>query len=202
MRVLVVFVVFALSSLVASAQYYDKLYFIDWNLNQPLTNTDFVGNTSTRGGRVGFRQFINENIGVGVDINWAGYDDYIERQTYASTNGALTTDFFKYVESYAGTVVTDYYFLTDSKLMPYAGLGLGAGYNNYKLYYNVFSSSEGSWGFVVRPQAGAWLRFGERSTWALHAGVHYGFSTSHNKELDYKNFSNVGFQIGLVKLDW
>ena len=188
--------------LVANGQYFDKMYFLNWSVNQPLSNTDFVGNASTRGGRLGYQEMINEKFSGGLDISWATYDDYIERQTYFSNNGAITTDYFKYVESYAATVTFNYFFFTEKKLMPYVGIGLGANYNSYKLYYNVFSSSEGGWGFLSRPQAGAWLRLGKRTPWGLHASTHFDFSTANNEDLGYQNFSNIGFQLGLVYLDW
>lgn len=195
-------ILFVLSGSSAFGQYYDKLYFLNWSINEPLTNKRFVGNTSTRGGRVGFQQMINENFAAGLDFTWASYDDYVGRQTYTSPTGALTTDFFKYVDTYGATVAASYYFFTDQKFMPYVGAGVGASYNEYKLFYNVFSSSEGSWGLLLRPQAGAWYRLNDRSSWALHGSVQFDFSTARNTDQGYKNFSNLGFQIGVVKLDW
>lgn len=195
-------IAFVLCAQLAHGQYYEKMYFVNWSVNAPLSNTDFVGNTSTRGGRLGYRELINEKIAGGIDVSWATYDDYIGRQTYTTGNGALTTDFFKYVESYGATFVVDYYFLTESKIMPYAGLGIGGAYHNFKLYYNIFSSSSGSWGLLLRPQAGAWMKLGERSSWALHASAQFDYATSRNEDLGYRNFANAGFQIGIARLDW
>jgi opacity protein-like surface antigen len=197
-----IFIAWLFFTQTAYSQYYDKMYFVSWSINQPLSNTDFVGNTSARGGRLGYRELINEKFAAGVDLNWATYDDYIDRQTYTSSTGAITTDFFKYVESYGATVVVDYYFLTEGKIMPYVGLGLGGAYNNFKLYYNIFSSGNGAWGLLARPQAGAWIKLGEHSSWAFHTSVQFDFATTRNTDLGYNNFSNVGFQIGLVRLDW
>lgn len=202
MKKAIILGLFAVVASAAQAQYFDKMYFVNWAGNQPLSNTDYAGKFSARGARLGYRELINEKFAGGIDLSWATYDDYIGRQTYQTRNGALTTDFFKYVESYQGTVVFDYYFFSERKLMPYVGIGLGAGYYNFKMYYNVFSTASGEWGFLTRPQAGAWLRLSERKPWALHVSAYFDFATASSEDYGYDNFSNIGLQIGLVHLDW
>lgn len=185
-----------------SAQYYDKMFFIGWNANQPLVNSEFAGKFSGRGARLGYRELLNEKFAMGVDLTWSTYDDYIERQTYQLRGGAITTDYVNYANIYGGTLAGEYYFRTEQKIMPYVGLGAGVAYHNYKVYYNVFSTGDNAFGFLVRPQAGCWFKVSERKSWALNTAVHFDFSTAKSPDFGYKNFANFGFQLGIVYLDW
>lgn len=200
--VISLFALFLLASGSASAQFYDKMFFVGWNVNTPLSNKDFAGKSSTRGARFGYRELVAEKIAVGIDLTWATYEDYEPRQTYYNQSGAITTDFNNYANNYGVILTGDYYFYTEKKVMPYVGFGAGLAYNNYKVYYNVYQSGDNSFGFLARPQAGVWMKFNERRNWAFNAGVHVDFSTAKSKDFGYKNFANVGFELGLVFLDW
>lgn len=200
-RVAVIFL-FVIVSGSASAQFYDKMFFVGWNFNTPLVNKDFIEKPSSRGARIGYRELIREQLAIGVDLTWATYDDYEPRQTYYNQNTTLTTDFTNYANNYGVLLTGDYYFFTERKVMPYAGFGAGLGYNSYKVYYNVYSGGENKFGLLLRPTAGVWLKFNERKNWAFNAGVHFDFSTAKSTDLGYKNFMNAGFEIGLVFLDW
>lgn len=196
------FVFFVIASHTASAQYYDKMFFVGWNVNTPLSNKEFAGKSSTRGARLGYRELISEKVALGIDITWATYEDYIPRQTYYSPNGALTTDFLNYANNYAAMLTGDYYFFEERRVMPYVGLGAGVAYNSYNVYYNVYQTRDNSFGFIARPQAGVWLKAFDRKNWAFNAAVHFDFSTAKSDDYGYKNFMNAGFELGLVFLDW
>jgi hypothetical protein len=186
----------------AAAQYYDKLFFIGWTVNSPLANQEFAGEPTARGARFGYREMFREKATIGIDVTLATYDQYIPRQTYYSPGTAFTTDFTHLVNTYGATVSGEYLFFQERRLMPYAGLGVGAAYNNYKIFYNVYSSSDGAFGFLVRPRAGAWFRFRERGSWGINASLHLEYSTAKSEEMGYKYFLNPGFEIGLVNLSW
>jgi outer membrane protein W len=202
MKRVIVLLLFVIASSSASAQFYDKMFFVGWNVNAPLVNTDYAGKTSTHGARVGYRELIRENIAVGIDLTWATYKDFTPRQTYYNPGGAVTTDFYNYANNYAALLTGDYYFRSEKKVMPYVGLGAGLTYNNYKRYYNVYSGGKNSFGFITRPQAGVYIKFDEKKNWAINAGVHFEFSTAKSHELGYSNFMNAGFELGLVFLQW
>jgi hypothetical protein len=202
MRGAITILLFAIASGSASAQFYDKMFFVGWNFNTPLSNKEFIGNPSSKGARIGYRELLREQFAIGVDVTWAVYDDYEPRQTYYNGNSTITTDFTNYANNYGILLTGDYYFFKERKVMPYAGLGAGLAYNSYKMYYNVYSAGDNSFGFLMRPQAGVWLKFNEQKNWALNAGVHVDFSTAKSSDLGYKNFLNAGFQLGLVFLDW
>ncbi len=184
------------------AQSYDKLFSIGWDNNIPLSNTSYVKKNSSRGMRASIRQFMNEQFVMGGDFSWAAYEDYSPRQTYPTSGGALTTDFFKYVYSYGLTLSGGYYFRPGEKIRPYAGLGLGASYNDFAMYYNVYSADDKKWGVLLRPEAGVLIRFTEHGSWGALAAVHYDYASTKSTDAGYSNFSNVGIQLGIVVIDW
>ena len=108
------------------AQNFNQLFSISWDINQPLSNTDFIGNTSKQGFRIGYRQIINEHFLAGLDLSSSTFKDYAPRQTYYTSDGALTTDFFRYADAYGLTLSGDYLFRPEKKFQPFAGLGVGA----------------------------------------------------------------------------
>jgi hypothetical protein len=188
---------------VASGQsLYERYFSISYDVNVPLVNTGYVKDVSTRGFQVGFRQKINEKFYAGLDLNDATYSSHIPRQTYSTDGGALTTDFYNYVYSYGGAIAAEYYFDNEKKIMPFVGIGIGATYNEYTQYYNLFSNSDKKWGMLLRPQAGAIFKLGKFESWGLITAIHLDYSTAKSKDFGYDNFMNVGFRVGLVFFDW
>ena len=200
-KILIAAFILMISSQVFS-QSYDRLFSISLDVNQPLSNTDFIGKTSGKGFKLGYRQIVNEHFLVGADLNSATFSDYAPRQTYTYETGAFTTDFYRYAYTYGLTLSGDYLFFPDKRVQPFAGLGLGASYIDYTQYYNVFSASDKQWGVLVRPEAGVFIRLGKYSSWGIQGAVHYDFSSAKSADFEYNNFTNVGFQIGVVFFSW
>ena len=179
-----------------------KYMYLNLDMNKPLSNTAWIEDLSTSGGKVGYRGFITPNFSAGLDLGWANFDQYEPTSTKENATGAITTDYFHYVYSYSGVISGQYYFKPEDedRLFPYAGLGLGASTNEYVLYYNIYEESERSWGFLARPEIGIIFRFSERSPLGIMAAVHYDYSTNQSETFNYSNFSAVGFQIGLMTM--
>jgi hypothetical protein len=64
------------------------------------------------------------------------------------------------------------------------------------MYYNNFVSEDKNWGFLVRPEVGAIIKFQDQ--WGALIGASYAYSTNKNPSLGIKNLGDVNFQIGLV----
>jgi len=202
MKKILLFAFILIGSLNAFSQTYDRFFSLSYDVNQPLSNTDFIGNTSGKGFKLGYRQIINEHFLMGVDLNSATFNDYAPRQTYVSETGAFTSDFYRYAYTYGLTLSGDYLFFPDKRFQPFAGLGVGASYIDYTQYYNIFSSSDRPWGVLIRPEAGAIVRLGKYSSWGIQGAIHYDFSSAKSTDFEYNNFMNVGFQIGVVFFSW
>lgn len=197
-KIFFIFLLFAALHVEAQHNY----AYLVWDTNIPLSNTSWIEGTSSKGGKVGYRAFLNNNsrISIGGDVNWVTYDEYSPKETFQTGNGAITTDYFKGIYSYGVTVSGQYYFpINDRELFfPYVGLGLGANFNRYMMYYNIYSSEESKAGFLARPETGILVRFGTRKSLGLMAAVHYDYSTNKSESYGYDNFTAFGFQIGAI----
>ena len=196
------FALFCFSAVAVTAQ--ENFFYLSWNAQTPLSNTDWLDASSARGGKVGYRFFVVEDrLTMGVDVNWITYDQYEPTQTFQQENGAITTDYFKFIYNYGAVVSAQYYIpVGESKIFfPYAGLGLGANYNDFTLYYNIYNDSYTSWGFLARPEAGVVVRFGPYRSLGAIAGVHFDYSTNRNENFNYSDFNTVGFKLGIVVMN-
>lgn len=195
---------FLCSSIITQAQ--ENYLYINWDANVPLSNTDWIGNTSTRGAKIGYRMFIGRErrFSGGLDFNWGQYDEYKPKETFENSNGAITTDYFNYVQQYGLTVSGQYYFPIGEKerFFPYVGLGLGANRNQYLVYYNIYRDTDNAFGLLARPEAGILVRVGARRKTGIMAAVHYDYSTNKTETYNYSNFSSLGFQLGIAMLQW
>lgn len=199
------FILFILSIGVSEqmhAQYFDKTYSLTWDINKLTSNTDYADNLSARGFRFGYREMISEKVFGGIDFNNTSFTGYLPRRTYYSGSNAITTDLFNYIYSYGLTLSFDYLFDKERKLIPFAGLGIGASYLKYRQYYNVYTNGNESWGVLVRPQAGVLYRIKENASWALQGAVHYDYSSAKSDELGLEAFGSIGLNVGIIILDW
>ena len=205
MRIVLVNGLFILTTAVTTFAQRSYFYFA-WDVNQPLSNTNWIEDTSTRGARVGFRKFIGDQrrISVGLDVNWNYFQTYKPTETFYTDNGAVTTDYFNDIAQVAAAISGQYYFpISDKQVFyPYVGLGLGANRNRYTVSYNIYQDEESAYGFLARPEAGILVRIGERRRFGLTAALHYDFSTNRSETYGYNNFMAAGFNIGLVALQW
>ena len=97
-------------------------FYFAWDVNQPLTNTSWINQTSTRGAKFGFRKFIGEErrISIGVDLNWNYLQSYKRTETFYTDNGAITTDYFNDIFTIAAAVSGQYYFRTQKHAKLYS----------------------------------------------------------------------------------
>jgi outer membrane protein W len=203
MRILLATILSCIISATASGQMlYERYFTLAWDANMPMSNTAFVKSTSFKGFQAGYHQKIRDNFFLGIDFNNATYNDHIPRQTYYTEGSALTTDFFNYVYSYGAVIDGQYFFSMDKKVMPFVGMGVGASYNQYTSYYNLYSSQDKQWGVLLRPEAGAIFKLGKYESWGVIAAAHFDYSSAKSKDFFYSNFMNVGIKVGLVFFDW
>jgi outer membrane protein W len=165
-----------------------------------MNNKDFVGVTSANGFKIESRHFLNENISVGGEISWNSLYEYTPTQTYQIENGAVTTDLFKYMYNVPFVMNAHYYFGSNSIVMPYAGLAAGGMYSEQYLYLNIHEITGKNWGFVVRPEAGAIIKFGSDSNMAALLGIRYNYATNHESKFNIRSIQTLGFQLGLAFL--
>jgi hypothetical protein len=199
MKKYIVFLLLLLSG-VSFAQ--EKYFYLTLDINKTLSNPTWIDDVSARGVRAGYRAFITPAFSAGLDVSWTSFNQYDPTKTIERSTGAITTDYFRYAYTYSIAASGQYNFRGDDqdRFIPYLGLGLGAANNEYVLYYNVYTEREQSWAFLARPEAGVLVKIG-RSIGAM-ATLHYDYSTSKSEKFNYDNFSTIGFQIGLILMDF
>lgn len=183
-----------------SAQY-SKYFALALDYNKPIVNKEFINNISRNSYKLVYREFITDRFTVGAELGMATYSDYIPPAVYVQDNSSIYTDIYSYVYNYTISISGEYFFVTDKVVMPYAGFGLGAAYNQFTMYFNVFKQQDNRWGAMVRPHAGAIVKFGKKSSWGVMSAIHLDYATTKSEDTDYsKGFANVGLQVGLVYL--
>jgi hypothetical protein len=191
-------IVFVIAFHSVLSQDFKKYYSVVWDLNTPLSNTSLIGNSTLRGGRLLYREVINNRFSVGADLGFATYHDHLEPAVYQNGSNSLYAELFPYAYNYSLTFSGEYYLVQQNNLSAFAGLGIGAAYNNYTIYYNVFQDVEKVWGVLIRPNAGTLIKLGKNGRWAARLSVHYDYSSAKASDFDYKNFTNVGLDAGLA----
>lgn len=186
----------------AGAQYFDKYYGIGPAVSAPLSNRSYIDNPSTRSARFFYRELINEHVSAGIDVSFAGYNDYIAPAVYQSQNQAIFTDFYNYTDVAALALAGEYLFRPDKKLIPYLGFAAGASYTRLRLYYNIYSNKDTKWSGLVRPYGGAMVRFGDKTSWGAFANASFEHMFLKAPDYDYSGLSSVAFQVGFVYLNW
>jgi hypothetical protein len=193
-----ILVIFILSSISTYAQYYSGAFHVGWNTLVPLSDKEYTGSTSSSGVRVGFSKFMNDRFGFGIEGSYNTLDDYTPRSTYEYPGGAITTDIYNYLYYFTVMANAQYFFVQGNKFIPYASLGMGVNFSEYRIFYNVYEDSDSQQAFVVRPEIGTLFRPKEYASWGLKSSLSYEYAANKSEYFDVGNFSGISFQIGVV----
>jgi len=199
-------IIVVLACICGQAQAQENYFFVNWDINTPMTNTNWIGSTSARGIRAGYRAVIGpqRKFSAGLDVAWATFSEYKPTETFQQSSGAITTDYFNYIYQLSFAASGQYYFHKDAneRFFSYVGMGLGTNQNKYAVYYNIYKDQHQSWGFLARPEVGVLWRISERKRLGLMATVHYDYTTSKSADYNYTSFSAVGVSIGIMSMQW
>jgi hypothetical protein len=166
-----------------------------WEFGLPVGN-NFVTNFSALGFHMGFARFIKDDLAIGIESGWNNYYQYAPKKTYQFTDGAATTDLYKYIYTLPITLTVTHFFKAGDLLTPYVRLGLGAQYSEQNLYYNVYESTNTNWGFIAIPEIGTHIHFDKHSPWSMDLGVRYKYSTNSAPDLGVSNVQTLNFSVG------
>src|SRR5690349_16266056 len=127
---------FALMGANAYGQMNGGILHVEWNTMKPLSSKEFINTTSSLGMNVGYSKLFNDRLGVSVEGGFNTLEQYIPRQTYEYPGGAITTDMYNYLYYYTLMASGQYYFVQSKNFIPYAALGMGVAFTEYRTYYN------------------------------------------------------------------
>lgn len=196
-KLIIGILILTVSSTIANGQ--THIFTANWEINFPTT-TNYIKKTSFAGGKLEYRYVIKEKYSVGLAWNWASYEEYFNRRTIEKPDGsgAITSDYIAQAYQVPITATFHYYFKKGKLLRPYAGVALGAQALQQSLYYNVYATDDDNWGFVVRPELGAFIMFNPNSGFGANLALGYSFATNKTDLINSNSFSNFGITIGLV----
>ena len=194
----IVFVFLLTSSLSGLAQMNESAFHVGWNVLAPISDKEFTGKTSAAGIRVGFSKFMNDRFSFGIEGGYNTLNDYVPLRTYEVPGGAISTDVYNYLYYFTILANAQYYFTHGNKFTPYASLGMGMSFSEYRIFYNVFEDTNNQQSFVIRPEVGTLFRAKEYSRWGLKASISYDYATNKSNYFDVDNFSGISFQLGVV----
>jgi len=191
-------ILFVFSAVRTKAQLYQSAFHVGWNTLVPLSDKEYTGKTSSAGVRVGFSKFISDRFGFGIEGSYNTLDDYVPRRTYEIPGGAITTDVYNYLYYFTIMANGQYYFKQGERFIPYASLGMGIAFSEYRIFYNVFEDTDNRQSFVLRPEVGTLFRIKEYSSWGLKSSLSYDFAANKSDYFGVDNFSGISFQFGIV----
>ena len=175
----------------------DAYYNVDWQFNIP--SNKFVDKVSGWGMNFDAGWYLTPDIAIGAFMNYHTNNQYVDRAVvHVSDATSIYTDQQRslYQLPFGLTML---YRIIESDWQPYAAMKLGAEYAYTSSYYNIYKSSEDSWGFYMSPEIGVrWYPLPNGV--GLHAAAYYSFSTNKSSVMgaELHNPSNFGFRLGLA----
>ena len=175
----------------------DAYYNVDWQLNIP--SNKYVDKTSGWGMNFDAGWYLTPDIAIGAFMSYHTNNEYVDRSVvHISNETAIFTDQQRSLYQLPFGV-TALYRIIESDWQPYVAMKLGAEYAYTSSYYNIYKSSEDSWGFYMSPEIGVrWYPWVNGV--GLHAAAYYSFSTNKSTVMGahLKNPSNFGLRLGLA----
>ena len=188
-----------LLALPAKAQMTDNGYAdIDWQYNFPLGNA-FTDRSSGWGMNFDGGYFLTEHWSIGAFLAFHTNHEYVPRQTHTSGSASLTTDQQHSTFQLPFGLATRYAWKRGSAFQPYVGLKAGAQYARLSSEYNIFKSTQDTWGFYLSPEIGVNI-----FPWAygpgLHIAAYYSYATNQGRVMtcNVSGMNNFGLRVGIA----
>ncbi len=154
---------------------------------------DFIGSPSFRGFVFDYRNKINDNVGLGLEVGWNVFYEESDYDTYTKDNLSLTGKQWRYNNQLPMLFAADYYFSPDQTVNPFAGLGIGTMYSRRNTDMGTYSIEEEAWHFALRPELG--VIYEVSSGFGLAATAKYYIALESG---DLPTQSYVSLNLGLV----
>ncbi|SHM90406.1 Outer membrane protein beta-barrel domain-containing protein [Chitinophaga jiangningensis] len=169
---------------------------VNYSVASPLGSLkDYSGKTSFRGWTAGLQYMLNDQLSVGLRTGFQDFNEKLPRAVYPDKLGdvsAVQTRTLQVIpiQATAGWAFTK----PDKPVIPYAAVGVGVANMDYKKYWGQFVESDNSWQFMVSPEVGVNIPFGQASPVLFNANVRYNYSPY--KMGDITNFNSVQYSVG------
>ena len=134
---------------------YQTYWAVGWNVAVPLGSfrTDWQSNPGWLGGGFDIRVGVAGRLTVGVNGTWNFFDQTFSSLTLVEGDFTFTGPVYRRLSSFTalGTV---HYYLTQTAVQPYVGLGLGGAWLNTRQQIVNRTSASYTSGLALVPEAG------------------------------------------------
>ncbi len=156
---------------------------------------DFINNPSFRGFNFGYRNMVDVNRAVGIDIGWQTFFEKKGLATYYDGTAALTGVQYRYTNAFTASLQVDQVFADGKDIRPFIGIGAGTSYVRRTLDMGLYRLEKDPWQFMVQPEAGVSFYLANGNALMLSANYYWGAKT---KELEGQSWvsMNIGFAFG------
>jgi outer membrane protein len=156
---------------------------------------DYISKASFRGFAIDYRNLVQPNVGVGVDLGWNVFYDERPYDTYTIETLSYSGKQYRYTNVLPILLAADYYFQPGESINPFAGLGIGTMYSRRETDMGVFSIEQDGWLFALRPEIGILFEPEPGVGFKVSSKYYYGFEGGNLPEQGYFTL-NFGFVLG------
>ena len=190
---------------IANAQSYGndmkQVYSFNYQVNVPAgSSTNFISKMNFEGFNMNWAYFINTNIAFGLDIGYSNYHQKFGQKVYRpNANTAINAAQYRYTQVFPIKAQAKYFFTPNYPVKMYAGLGVGALSAGQHIIIQDFDAWNNNWGFLLSPEIGVLIPFGQENTWGANITAGYNWSTNKSSLGDIKidNMQSFYMNIGL-----
>lgn len=171
---------------------------------KPMSNLDWI-KTGGMGYEAGYRYFLQDGkYSIGLDYSYSVLREYAPTETIPTPGGAITTDYFKYMYATNLVVNFQYYFLEGSnpEFFPYAGLGVGAQIQRYRLYYNIYQENDNGVGALLRPEVGFLYKPESFRSAGIKLSATWNLATGRSSDFEVQNYSAFTIHASIMLLGY
>jgi len=165
--------------------------------------TDFIGQTSLRGLSGSASWFLTNKISAGLTIQWTGFYEKEERETWTFDGYAITANAWK--EFYMWSIYANgkYQFKDveeEGNFVPYVGLNIGTMYIDQNAQVGTYEVKERNWRFALAPEAGFRLPLGMEKQWGFNVMLRYQIAFYNVRDISMLQFLN--YSVGVYWKLW
>jgi opacity protein-like surface antigen len=191
MKKTILIIITALTGMLIPSQLFGQLKYTSTNymVSIPFGDSkDYIENTSFRGFGFEFGQFVDDNdqLAIGLGFSWNVFNENIDEAVIERGTATITGKQFRYINALPIYVNTSYYFKDqDSKIKPYAGIGVGTMYKEQRTEIGVFAISDKKWHFAIYPHAGVLFALGNDAHINLDLKYHQAFASGNSDAVSF-----------------
>lgn len=156
---------------------------------------DFIGKTSFRGLSASGNWFLGKKITLGATIQWTGFYEKVDRETFEIEGSAITSTVWKEFYILPLYVNAKYHFLEEGMFLPYAGLSAGASYIEQLAQVGTFEFTEIHWRFGLAPEVGTLIPMGIEKSWGLNVMLRYQMAFYNEFDINLLQYLNYSFGV-------